>query len=188
MFSGLIAQGTEKNAGSLNAGTIDSQFDYLLKKSNNYQQYKVVRKDFINKFYSNVSDTLSSNNQKISSLNETIGVQQADVDSMNSQVVTLESDLAQVNKEKDSFSLFGILLNKSTYNTLMWGLILALLGTLIFYIFRFNRSHAVTAKAKESLDKTKTEFDAYRKKTLEKEQKLMRRLQDELNKNEMKMS
>ncbi|WP_235295776.1 hypothetical protein [Portibacter marinus] len=183
----LTGQGSNENTGSLNDGTIDSQYDYLLDKSNNYQQYKVVRKDFLNKFYGNVADTLESNNNEIANLNRTIIMQEESVDSMKSKVETLQSDLAQVNKEKDSFSLFGILLNKSTYNTMMWSLILGLLGALIFYIFRFNRSHAVTAKAKENLSKTKSEFDAYRKKTLEKEQVLMRKLQDELNKNEMNM-
>ncbi len=189
LFSSLTLSGQtpQEKPGSLNEGSIDSQFKFLVKKSNNYQQYKVVRKDFLNKFYGNIADSLVLNNQEISKLNRTINVQQGDVDSMNSQVATLQQDLAQIKKEKDSFSFFGILLKKGTYSTIMWSLIFGLLGGLLLYIFRFNRSHAVTAKAKESLAKTKEEFDAYRKKTLEKEQVLMRKLQDELNKNEMNM-
>ncbi|GLR16198.1 hypothetical protein [Portibacter lacus] len=186
-FSLGTAQQASENEGSLDGGTIESQFDYLISKSNNYQQYKVVRKDFISKFFQNISDSLASNNEEITKLNNTIYEQQISVDSMKSQMMTLNADLTQVNKEKNSFSLFGLLLNKVTYNTLMWSLILGLLGALLFFIYRFKRSHVVTAKAKENLSKTKEEFDAFRKKTLEKEQVLMRKLQDELNKNEMNM-
>jgi uncharacterized coiled-coil protein SlyX len=183
----LLAQGSQENEGSLDAGSIQSQFDYLVKKSNNYQQYEVVPKDFLNKFYKNISDSLATNNREINNLNNTIYTQNITVDSLKSQVMMLNTDLEQVRKEKDSFSLFGMLLSKGTYNTLMWSLILGLLGALVLFIYRFNRSHVVTAKAKENLAKTKEDFDAFRKKTLEKEQKLMRRLQDELNKNEMNM-
>lgn len=183
----MNGQDAQASVGSLNEGTIESQFNFLIKKSNNYQQYKVVRKDFINKFYQNIADSLKVNNNEIAKLNNTIYTQQINVDSMKSQVMTLNTDLTQVNKEKDSFSLFGILLSKGTYNTLLWSLILGLLAALSLFIYRFKRSHVVTSKAKENLSKTKEEFDAFRKKTLEKEQVLMRRLQDELNKNEMNM-
>jgi len=181
----LDGQAAQANPGSLNEGSIESQFNFLIKKSNNYQQYKVVRKDFINKFYQNIADSLKTNNAEIAKLNNTIYTQQENVDSMKSTVMTLNTDLTQVNKEKDSFSLFGILLKKGTYNTLLWSLIFGLLAALSLFVFRFRRGHVITSRANENLAKTKEEFDAFRKKTLEKEQVLMRKLQDELNKNEM---
>lgn len=181
--SSMAAQGS----ASLDAGSIESQFDYLVNKSNNYQQYEVVPRDFLTKFYKNIADSLNSYNEEMTTLNNTIYTQNISVDSLESMVMALNRDLEKVNKEKNSFALFGVLLKKGTYNALMWSLILGLLGALLLFIFRFKRSHVLTAKAKDNLSKTKEEFDAFRKKTLEKEQKLMRRLQDELNKNEMNM-
>lgn len=181
------SQTSAAKSGSLEEGTLKSQFDFIMRKSTNYQGHKVIKKQSIDKFYGNFNDSLRTAYKDITALNDQVLRQQSNIDSFKVQVTRLESDVAQVSKEKNSFSLFGLLLNKNTYNTLMWGLILALAGALSLFVFRFKRSHALTTKAKSSYNKTKEEFDAFRQKTLEKEQKLMRELQDELNKNTMNM-
>ena len=44
-FSANIqAQESSESQNSLNSGTIDSQFEYIYDASNNYQEYKVVKK------------------------------------------------------------------------------------------------------------------------------------------------
>ncbi len=169
--------------GSLDAGNLQSQFDFMMRKSTNYQGHKVIKRTSIDKFYRNATDSLSNSYKEIATLNNRIDLQQINIDSLNSQVSQLQAGLTQVEKEKNSFSLFGILLKKNTYNTLLWGLILGLGGALALFVYRFKRSHALTTKARNSYEKTKTAFDAFRQKTLENEQVLMRRLQDELNKN-----
>ena len=185
--SPMFSQSSTTSGGSLDEGALESQFDYIMRKSTNYQGHKVIKKAWIDKFYNNFSDSLTTSYTQIASLDRKILQQQARVDSLNTQVARLDGSVAQISKEKDSFSLFGILLNKSTYNALMWGLILGLGAALAYFVFRFKRSHIVTTKARNSYAKTKEEFDAFRQKTLEKEQKLMRELQDELNKNTMNM-
>ena len=82
----------------------------------------------------------------------------------------------------DNISLFGLLLNKTTYNSILWSLIGVLLISLLFFIYKFKNSSVLTNEAKESLVDVEQEFEQYRKKTLEKEQKLRRQLQDEINK------
>ena len=168
--------------GSLNSGTLKSQSEYLLKKSNNYQQFKVVSKTNLNKYFKNVADSVMTYNERIIMLNQKIDNQQANIDTLNSKMSALDTNLARVNKEKNSFSLFGILMGKAAYNTLMWSLVIGLFAALSFYVFRFRRNFSVTDKLQKSLNSTKEDFDAFRKKTLDKEQVLMRKLQDELNK------
>ena len=82
----------------------------------------------------------------------------------------------------DNISLFGLLLNKTTYNSILWGLIGVLLISLLFFIYKFKNSNVLTNEAKASLVDVEQEFEQFRKKTLEKEQKLRRQLQDEINK------
>ena len=182
-----FSQSSSAASGSLDEGTLKSQFDFMMRKSTNYQGHKVIKKLSIDKFYKNFSDSLNTSYKDIVALNDKVLRQQSNVDSFKVQVNRLQEDVAQVTKEKNSFSLFGLLLKKNTYNTLMWGLILILGGALAFFVVRFKRSHGLTTKARNSYTKTKEEFDAFRQKTLEKEQKLMRELQDELNKNTMNL-
>jgi hypothetical protein len=57
--------------------------------------------------------------------------------------------------------------------------LIVLLG---FFIYKFNSSNVLTTEAKKSFQELQQEFDAHKKTAREREQKLARQLQDELNK------
>ncbi|GAL80099.1 hypothetical protein JCM19274_3669 [Algibacter lectus] len=78
--------------------------------------------------------------------------------------------------------MFGLQMSKSSYNVLMWSIIGGLLAFLLFFIYKFNNSNAITRAAKKSLAETEEEFEEHRKTALEREQKVRRQLQDEINK------
>jgi uncharacterized damage-inducible protein DinB len=63
----------------------------------------------------------------------------------------------------------------------MWGIILVLIIALLIFIYRFKKNHSQTTEARQNLSTTEKEFEAYRAKALEKEQRLGRQLQDERN-------
>ena len=63
----------------------------------------------------------------------------------------------------------------------MWGIVATLIIALLFFIFRFNKRNTQTTEAKNNLLQTEKEFEDYRAKALEKEQRLGRLLQDERN-------
>ncbi|MGB8374852.1 MAG: hypothetical protein WCE57_05990, partial [Salegentibacter sp.] len=65
---------------------------------------------------------------------------------------------------------------------MMWGIVALLVVALLFFIYRYKSSNATTKEANQRLRETEKEFDAYRAKALEKEQRLGRQLQDERNK------
>ena len=79
-------------------------------------------------------------------------------------------------------SLFGIPMSKSGYNVLMWSIIAGLLGLLLLFIYRFKNSNTITRNANKALAEIEEEFEEHRKVALEREQKVRRQLQDELNK------
>ncbi len=167
---------------ALNKEKIKEQFDIVVKKSGNYQEYKVVKRAWLDKFKTNLSDTLktlesklNTNLLKINDLNTTItGLQES--------LTKTNQDLASVTQEKDSISFLGAALTKSSYNTIIWGIIGVLLGLLAFFIFKFKNSNAITLQAQKSLSETEAEFEDHRRRALEREQKVMRKLQDEINK------
>jgi hypothetical protein len=53
---------------------------------------------------------------------------------------------------------------------------------LFYFIFKFSSSNVLTKEAQNSLLDVEQEFEQHRKKSLEREQKLRRQLQDEVNK------
>ena len=99
-----------------------------------------------------------------------------------------ETILANLRSEKDSISLFGIQLEKSFFKNLFFFIVIGLIATLVFFIFKFKQSNLITKESKLALQQSEKEFEIYKEKALEREQKAMRMLQDELNKKKKEFS
>ena len=84
--------------------------------------------------------------------------------------------------KKNSISFLGIQLNKSTYTITVWSIILLLIIALFYFIYQYKNSFSILSEAKSNLSETEEELTIYKKKSLEREQKLRRQLQDEINK------
>lgn len=184
-----FSQNTAKsNEGSLNSGTIESQFNYLYKKSpkwtdpNTGQRYKTVKVNNLFKFKNNIVDSLKSVRKKLTETEQIVDSQKSEIGSLKSELGTTNENLTSVTKEKDSIKFLGIPMSKAGYNSLLWTIIAALAALLALFIVRFKRSNAITISANIGKDEIETEYEQYRQKAIEREQKLRRELQDELNK------
>lgn len=172
----------EEDTLSLTEGTIDNQFEYVIQKSYNYQEYKNVKKTWLYQLKAHTLDSLKA-------IQDDLTTTQNTVDSLAQQITVLKSNLAETkstlddtNEEKDNMALFGLQMSKNNYNVLLWSIIGALFALLLFFIYRFRNSNAVTKLAKKSLMETEEEFEDHRRTALEREQKVRRQLQDEINK------
>ena len=171
---------------SLDKGPITSQFDFIYKKSGNYRsegkKYEVVRVPSLDKLRQNVLDTLKVYAKKEGELKTTIAGHETTIADLNKKLEETTKNLAGVTEEKDSMSFLGILVSKGTYNSILWTIIAALLGLLLFFVYRFRRSNILTQEAKISLSEVEEEYEDHRRRALEREQKISRQLQDEINK------
>ncbi|CAM3484508.1 tRNA (guanine-N1)-methyltransferase [Zobellia roscoffensis] len=171
---------------SLDRGPIDSQFEYIFTKSGNYRsdgkKYEVVRTISLEKLRQNVLDSLKGYNKRAGELKATIGGHESTIGSLNKKLEETTNNLAGVTEEKDSMSFLGIMVAKSTYNGILWTVIFSLLALLLFFIYRFRNSNILTQEAKTNLSELETEYEDHRRRALEREQKISRQLQDEINK------
>ena len=76
--------------------------------------------------------------------------------------------------------MLGIKTDKVVYNSIMWFIIAALLVFLFIIIILYKRSDAVTASTKSELTEAREEYEDYRKRTLVREQQIVRELYDEI--------
>lgn len=169
-------------AGSLSEGTIESQFNYLLGVSNNFQDFKVIKKTSLDKFKSNVFDSLNVSKKQLIAANSQLSAQKVQIDSLKSGRQHVEDELKAAKDSKESFSVLGLSVNKGVYSGIMWGIVLVLAAFLLFFIYRYRQSHIVTIDTRKALDEVQRDFDVHRKKAMEREQKLNRQLVDEMNK------
>jgi uncharacterized integral membrane protein len=171
---------------SLDNGTIESQFDYLYRKSSSYQEYKVVKQTFYYKIKKNVLDSLKVLKNELASTKQVVAAQEIEVNELKDDLKTTNDNLTSVTKEKDNIKLLGISLTKASYNTILWSIITGLVLFLLFFIFKFKNSNTVTKQANKSLAEIEEEFFAFKTVSLEREQKVRRELQDEINKTSSK--
>ncbi len=178
--------GEAKKQLSLDEGTINSQFEYVYKKSGNYRadgkRYEVVRVISLDKLRKNVLDSLGGYNSRISELKTTIAGHESSISTLNKKLEETTNSLAGVTEEKDSMSFLGMLVSKVTYNTILWSIIAGLMALMLLFMFKFRRSNILTQEAKTSLSELEEEYEDHRRRALEREQKINRQLQDELNK------
>ena len=167
---------------SLSEGTIDNQFEYVIRRSNSYQEFKVVKKTWLYELKAHTLDSLNAVQKELKDSQSTINNQSNEIDQLKTDLANTKSDLENTKKEKDSMALFGMQMSKGGYNALMWSIIAALLALLILFIYKFKNSNSITKQAKKSLLETEEEYEEYRRNSLEREQKVRRQLQDEINK------
>lgn len=178
-----FAQATaEEDKLSLNSGSIDNQFDFVIKRSNNYQDYKVVKKNWLFTLKAHTLDSLKAVHKDLADTQLVVKNQAEEISGLKLNLSNTQSDLDKTNTEKDNMALFGLQMSKTNYNVLMWTIIAGLLALLLFFIFKFKNSNAITREAKLALAETEEEFEEHRKSALEREQKVRRQLQDEINK------
>ncbi|GGI58432.1 tRNA (guanine-N1)-methyltransferase [Winogradskyella haliclonae] len=184
-----IAQETTKNEElSLDSGTIDSQFEYIFRKSGNFkgtngQKYEAVKYSSLLTLKAHVLDSLKTTYTKLNNSEKTVNDQAKEIESLKSQLSNTQTELTNTNAEKDSMSLFGMQMSKTGYNVLMWSIIAGLLAFALLFVFRFKNSNSSTKAAKRKLEEVEIEFEEHRRVALEREQKVRRQLQDEINKN-----
>lgn len=172
------AQDTTSVQNSLNSGTITSQFDYLYRVSNGFQEYEVVKKANLEKLKTNVLDSVRVLKKEIADLK----LKQS---SVADSLANFSQILEQANQEKeaailekDSFSFLGFAIEKNLYSTLMWLLVVALAAAMAFFSVQYFRSFGRVRKAQKDLEDVQAEFDQHRKNALERERKLKRELID----------
>ena len=167
---------------SLNSGTIDNQFEFVIRRSPRWKDFKNVKTTWLYTLKAHTLDSLKVLQKQLSDTKAVVNTKQKEIDGLKSSLSSTESTLSVTNEEKDNISLFGIQMSKASYKILMWSVAGGLLALLLFFIFKFKGSNSATREAKDKLDEVESEFEEHRRNALEREQKVRRQLQDELNK------
>ncbi|MRT92880.1 hypothetical protein [Ancylomarina sp. 16SWW S1-10-2] len=162
---------------------IKEQFDFIMNKSFRWKTYKSVPLVWLQKFESNFVDSLNSIRQDFLGSERLVSERDKTIKSLNLELSETKNALTTIQDSKDSMVLLGIQMSKSTYNLFIWSLVGGLIILTCFFFLLFKRSHLVTKETQVRLDEVREEFDSHRKNALIREQKLARKLQDEVNKN-----
>jgi hypothetical protein len=163
-------------------GSLNKQFDYVVQKSNNFQEYKVVKKDFLLILKRNSLDSINRFKTELADLKNEFSNHATIVQQLKDTLKTTQTELDKLKIAQDNVSFFGAPISKTNYNLIMWGIVSVLLLILVIFLFQLKGAKSIASDAKNALEKLEDDYEEYKRKALEKEQKLGRQLQDEINK------
>lgn len=178
---------SDKTTLSLNEGTIDNQFEFVIKKSSNWrdekgQSYEVIKRQMMLTLKSHTLDSIKALKKGLSDTQKIVASQANEISGLKANLTDTQNNLNKTINEKNNMALFGLQMSKTNYNILMWLIIAALFVLLLLFIYKFKKSNSVTRAAKNALTDIEEEFEEHRRNALEREQIVRRQLQDELNK------
>lgn len=198
-FSAVKAQvppSSRATATDTRANTLQQQFNSLKYRSSTHtefnQDYKVVKLRSLDGLWKNIQDTLRARNLKIKQARK--GIEQELVQAQK-VIQTQEQQLKflkQENAQKEqavqrsahdiaSISFLGLDMNKQTFAILSWAIIFILLIGLGIVFFLYKNSKTVTDEKVKAYQDIDQEFKTHKQNARDRELKIKRELQTELN-------
>jgi hypothetical protein len=162
--------------------SINGQFEKLLRISTNYQKYKVINKEKILQLRQNVLDSIKTSQNLVTKQNILLKAEKQKIESSQNSLNETQLELTASLLKVDSIFLFGVPLSKVNYSIILWTLILSLISALIYLIIKVQKNNTVKKEATHNLLIAEKELEQHIKNSIEREQKLRRKLQDEINK------
>lgn len=159
---------------------LQTQFQVLLSQSRSQDaDFKLIRKSNMEIVQRNVSDSIAKYTKEIANLKNSSSSSVQQVQSLKDSVQVLSESL-KIEKEKtDSISFMGMNFAKPAYHTMVWTII-GILGVALFIILiSFRKAKVDAVEHQKTAEEAQNDFQLYKKKAMETEQKLKRQLLDE---------
>lgn len=163
------------------SGTIEDQFRQLNDMSRTSEGLKLIRRDHLQTLQSNIRDSINRLQAEIIAADSGHEALEEKLEQLGGTVEDLQAELQMAKAVQNEVSVLGIAIDKNIYHTILWVTIGVLLLLLIFNYQRTFANARTAREARENLATLQEEHDKHRKKALEREQKLKRQLQDEIN-------
>ena len=118
--------------------TLENQFDEVYRTSNSYNTYKVIRKVRFQNLKLQTLDSVSRYKKQLSEKDSLLHIEKQNYKSVKEQESKTQLALSDAKKNENNISFFGSELSKTSYNLLLWSIILLLLVSLLYFIYSLS--------------------------------------------------
>lgn len=165
----------------INKKTVELQLGRIFINSPIENESKIVKNSDLEELRSDVLTLLSRNENDLLVSKTAIEAKNAEIKELKKKADEAVAKSLASDVTDDTFLLFGMPFSKSLYHGIMWSLVFTMLIFSVFLITRFKNANGITRDAKEKLTEVEEEFELFKRNAIEREQKLRRLLQDEIN-------
>lgn len=157
---------------------IVKSFDSMVNARSGWKDFRLIKRTELDSYRKELISASDSLESKIETLDESIASYKKQIDELKKLNEDLNAELTTLKNTKDEINLLGLKMSKSSYLIMVWSIILVLLLVLGFIFVKYRNRNIVTQELKENLANTTKEFEAYKHRAIEKQQKLGRQLLD----------
>lgn len=173
------AQGQEALEGN---HTLKERYEILKENVESYKDYRVIRNTVLDGIWKISMDSVAKVKSDLRTANSTIARLNGEIQGAANKVKEAEESLQQSAYERTHMTVIGIPIAKGVFVTTSFIIVGALIIALLTVLSTFAMLRRSNREKELTIHGIMSEFDAFRKKALEKEVKISRELQSERNK------
>lgn len=162
--------------------TLESQLNNLLQKSVDYNDVKLVKKTLLEELQTDFQSFMSKSEQELTLAKNAIALKETELQTLQVEYQKVRTELNQAQNSGGEVDFLGLSLAKDLYHAIMWTLVFTSLIAVAFLVRKFKIANEITQNSKGVLKDLEDEFETFKRNAIEREQKLRRQLQDEINK------
>ena len=175
----VSAQSTEALEGNHN---LKDRFEIMKDKAESYTDYKVIKNTVLNGVWKISMDSIAKLKGDLRTANSTISKLNGEIKGAADKVTAAETAMEQSTHERTHMNVLGMQIAKGVFVTTSLVIVAVLVIALLTALSTFNVLRRSNREKELTIHGIMSEFDAFRKKALEKEVKISRELQSERNK------
>ncbi len=165
------------------AESIKKQYEIRKENLKFYGGYYLLTEPQLKEYFETLADTISDKKAIIKAHEITISNQATQINKLTLDLKSTQESLEASLKREDSIMSFWGETSKVAFATVMYVLVFLLIGIAAFMFLLFARSNKLTVAAQSDYEKLNEDYEAHKKRALEREMKINRELQTERNKN-----
>jgi hypothetical protein len=162
--------------------TLRERYLLMKTKSQNYQDYKVIKENLLDSWWKIVTDSLQAKQAAIKQSQANANKLQAELNQSMESLKAKESSMQDVVYASTHIKVLGIDFDKGFFAGLMGFIILALGLTIAVIMYTLKASRKTLKEKTDLATAISNEYEDYKRKAMDKQTKLSRELQNERNK------
>jgi hypothetical protein len=179
---GLLAQIPVPNQPDLQKATLGERYQYMKARSSTYNEHKVIKENVLDGVWKVAMDSMNARKAQMRELSSTIARLEGDLKTTNETLAKKEASVQDLVYASTHISALGINFDKNTFLVIVAVITGALVVLLVLLSGKLKLMQSTVRDNQDKVNATLVELEEFKRKSLDKQTKLSRELQNERNK------
>ena len=162
--------------------TLRERYLVMKTKSQNYQDYKVIKENLLDAWWKIVIDSVQAKQAAIRAANANVVKLQNEVNENKQALAAKEASMQEVEYASSHIKVLGINFDKGFFAGMVGVIILGLALTIAVVLYMLKAIRNTLKEKADLANAISSEYEEYKRKAMDKQTKLSRELQNERNK------